>query len=112
MCAHSEEREPEKHTLTEICQIFEDQAVIMEELETLATCKPELCAIDHLNILHLSLRYSTATTHSLKDFANMNLTNYMSCIAPNKAGFYTRSIVLVIGYLGFVHRKLMIIFLC
>ena len=105
-CVDIVRKELEKYVFTEFCQVFENQIVALEGLDTLGRHKPDLCVIDHLSSFAFIVEISNCYDTFLEKCYQHKFDKYMPlCIALNEAGFYTRTIVLVIGSLGFVHKR-------
>ena len=96
----------EDSVLTEFCEVFENQHVSMDGLPVLGPYKPDLCIIDHLHSKAFIVEISCPFDIFIDKCYTHKFEKYMPlCLSLNDAGFHTKIVVLTIGSLGTVHRR-------
>lgn len=99
--------ELQKSVFTENCELFENQCVSVDDRSNLESNKPDLCFIDHGNSVAFIIEVSNPFDPFIEDCYHNKFQKYMPlCMSLCDAGFQTKVIVLVVGSLGTVHRKL------
>ena len=90
-----------KTMATEYVQIFENETVGWS-----GDYKPDLCVIDHKNSKAFIIEISNPFDTFIEDCYNFKFHKYMQlCFNLCDTGFDTKTVVLVIGSLGTVHRR-------
>jgi hypothetical protein len=105
-CVHLVKKELEKTVITELCQLFENQPVRFEGFTTDTSSKPDMCLLDHRNSVAFIVEISNPFDSFIEQCFQHKFNKYMPlCFLLNDMGFMTRIVVLVVGSLGSVHRK-------
>ena len=105
-CVDLVRKELEKTVWTEFCQVFTNERVTFEGLEIGGPCKPDICVIDHLNSVAFVIEISNPFDAFLDSCYNHKFNKYIPLnISLSNAGFQTKTIVLVVGSLGTVHKR-------
>ena len=105
-CVELVRRELERYIVTEHVAVFQNQPVSLDGVTPVDSGRPDLCFVDHSNsvafIVEVANPYDTFIDHCY----NSKFRKYMPlCLLMNDAGFNTKVVVLIIGSLGTVHRR-------
>ena len=96
----------EKDVVTDFVEIFDGEVVKIGGRVALDRCKPDLCIVDHAHAKAFIVEVSNPYDAFLGECFNHKYMKYLPlCFALTDAGFETKVIVLVIGALGTVHKK-------
>lgn len=101
-------QELEKRIVTEFCTVLCDQRVQFDGFSSadIQFNRPDICVVDHRNSVAFIVEVANPYDHFLDICYKQKFDKYMPlCIALNDAGFHTKIVVLVIGSLGFVHKR-------
>ena len=97
-------RELHKSVLTEYCEVFTNESVVFQGLNT-NTSKPDICFIDHAHSVAFIVEVSNPFDSFIDPCYHHKFHKYTPLHAKlSEAGFHTRIVVLIIGSLGTVHR--------
>ena len=95
-----------KVVVTEHVQVFNNEAVRILDQAISGGSKPDLCIIDHAHSRAFIVEVSNPYDAFIQDCYNHKFQKYLPlCFALSDAGFQTKIVVLVIGALGTVHKK-------
>ena len=99
--------ELERHIVMEYVKVFENQPVTPDGATRVDSSRPDLCLIDHGNSVAFIIEVANPYDPFIDQCYNIKFEKYMPlCIQLSDAGFNTKVVVLVIGSLGTVHRRL------
>lgn len=105
-CVELVRKELEKSVVTDFVQVFDNEAVSLDGQVAIDSGKPDLCLIDHRNSVAFIVEVANPFDSFLDQCYCTKFDKYMPlCIKLNDAGFFTKVIVLVIGSLGHVHKR-------
>lgn len=105
-CVELVKRELMKSVVTEYCLVFDNQTVNFDGFSSDIRSKPDLCIVDHRNSVAFIVEVSNPFDSFIEQCYQHKFDKYMPlCLSLNDAGFTTKVIVLVIGSLGIVHKK-------
>ena len=105
-CVKLVKNELVKNVVTDFCQVFENQVVTLPGHGVLNSSRPDLCLIDHNNSKAFVIEISNPFDTFVEQCYQHKFNKYMPlCLLLNDAGFLTKIIVIVVGSLGTVHRR-------
>lgn len=99
----------EKTIMTEHVAVFENEPVSLDRASYIDRGRPDSCPIDHPNPLAFIVKVANPCDAFMDRCFESRFSKYMPlCLRLNDAGFYSKTVVLVIGTLGMVHRKVVL----
>jgi hypothetical protein len=105
-CVELVRRELEKTTVTEHVAVFENQPISLDDATYVDRSRPDLCLIDHSNSVAFIVEFANPFDCFLDQCYRGKFDKYMPlCLCLEDAGFHTKIIVLIVGSLGTVHRR-------
>ena len=105
-CVNLVREQLEKSVVTEHVQVFENERVGWVGEFSIANDKPDLCLVDHRNSKAFIVEVSNPFDAFIENCYNHKFEKYMPlCLALCGLGFDTKIVVLVVGSLGTVHRR-------
>ena len=96
----------EKTVMTEYVQVFENERVGWDGQDYMRNDKPDLCLVDHKHSKAFIVELSNPFDAFIEDCYAHKFAKYMPlCFTLCDQGFDTKIVVLVIGSLGTVHKR-------
>ena len=105
-CVELVRREVEKTIVTDHVAVFDNQPVCLDGVSCVDNSRPDLCIVDHSNSTAFIVELANPFDPFIDQCYQTKFNKYMPlCLKMAEAGFNTKVIVLVIGSLGSVHRR-------